>query len=169
VRGLPLHFRGTAYVNGGFVGLRAQDRDFLDTWQQTMLLMAEETGSLAAAKIAGGEAYRSTGFADCFDCSDQDALNAAVEASALPVSIVGQEAMGFKPGAALLPHAVGGGKPWQRNYLRAALGGVAPRAADKAFWAHARAPIAAFGALHRGLKRLDIGAAAAIGRFLRRA
>lgn len=168
-RGLALQFRVSEYVNGGFVGLRRQDRAFLATWHRTMELMAEEIGTLSSAKILGGQAYRSTGFADCFDCSDQDALNAAVEASAIPVSVIGQEAMAFKPGAALLPHAVGNGKPWQRSYLRSALKGVAPRAADKAFWAHAGSPIAAHGHLYTAFKRLDIAAGGAIGRFMRRA
>lgn len=168
-RGLPLHFRSAEYVNGGFVGVRPQDRLFLETWKRAMDLMAEEIGSLAAAKVGLGQAFKSTGFAGCFDCSDQDALNVAVEACNVAVSVIGQEAMAFKPGSALLPHAVGAGKPWQRSYLRAALRGVAPRLADKAFWANAEAPIAPIGNLKTALKRLDIAAGAAIGRLLRRA
>lgn len=168
-RGLPLGFRGPEYVNGGCVGLRVQDRAFLETWKLAMQLMASEIGSLAAAKIGGGEAYRSSGFANCFDCSDQDALNATIEATAQAISVIGQEAMGFKPGAAVLPHAVGGNKPWQRNYLKSALSGFAPRLVDKSFWAHATAPIAAYSDRHAALKRLDVAAATAIGRFMRRA
>lgn len=168
-RGLPLRFRAAEYVNGGFVGVRTQDRVFLETWKRAMDLMADEIGSLAAAKVGVAQAFKSTGFAACFDCSDQDGLNAAVEACDLPVSIIGQEAMAFKPGLALLPHAVGAGKPWQRSYLGAALRGVAPRLADRAFWANAAEPIAAIGKLRTVSKRLDIAAGAAIGRFLRRA
>ena len=166
--GITLTFRAPEYVNGGFVGVHRQQRAFIDLWQRTMALMAHEIGSLAAAKIGAGQAYKSTGFADCFDCSDQDALNAAIEACDLPVSVIGQEAMAFKPGCALLPHALGTGKPWQRQYLRTALGGVAPRLADKAFWAHAQGPVAVYSALHLRLKRLDLGAGALVGRLLRR-
>lgn len=168
-RGLPLRFRMGEYVNGGFVGLRQEDREFLLTWQRAMTLMGEEIGGLASAKIEGGRGFRSKGFADCFDCSDQDALNAAVEASACEVSVIGQEAMGFKPGALLLPHAVGRGKPWERFYLRAALGGRAPGAADKAFWQHVAGPLCSHGAWSRACHRLDLRAASAIGRVLRRA
>lgn len=167
-RGLHLKFRGHEYVNGGCVGLRASDRAFLETWKSAMQLMASEIGSLAAAKIGGGVAYRSSGFADCFDCSDQDALNATVEATDRVISVIGQEAMGFKPGAALLPHAVGSSKPWQRSYLRMALRGVAPRLVDKSFWANASTPIAAYSDRQAALKRLDVAAGAAIGRLLRR-
>jgi len=167
-RGLTLRYRASDYVNGGFVGVRRADRAFLECWQRTMELMAEEIGSLAAAKVGGGAAYRSTGPADCFDCSDQDALNAAVEACGLDVSVMGQEAMAFKPGRALLPHAVGAAKPWQRGYLRAAFGGVAPRQADKAYWAHAQSPITSHGAWQRLLRRIDLVAASAVGRLVRR-
>lgn len=167
--GLELRFRGSEYVNGGFVGVRAEDRGFLATWKLAMELMAHEIGSLAVASIAAGQAYRSTGFAGCFDRTDQDALNAAIELSDLSASIIGQEAMAFKPGAALLPHALGSGKPWQRNYLRMALSGTPPRVADKAFWANVNGPIDAFQSSRAAFKKLDITAAAAVGRLLRRA
>ena len=167
-RGLTLRFRAPQYVNGGFVGVAARDRGFLQVWLQTMNLMAEEVGTLAAASIAAGQAYRSKGFAGCFDTTDQDALNAAIEASTLPVSVIGQEAMAFKPGPALLPHAVGSHKPWQRDFLGFALRGVAPRLADKAFWAHVRAPIAVQSSFAKACKGLEISLASAIGRFVRR-
>ena len=167
-RGLPLTFRASEYVNGGFVGVRAHDRAFLVTWKLTMDLMAEEIGSLATASLSAGHAYVSKGFADCFDRTDQDALNAAIEASDVTASVIGQDAMAFKSGSALLPHALGAGKPWQRNYLRAALRGVAPRLADKAFWANVSEPIKAYGGMHTALKRIELAAGAALGRFMRR-
>jgi len=166
--GLRLRYKSSVYVNGGLVGVAAADRRFLETWKQTMDLMGQEIGSLSLA-LTANSAYRSTGFADCFDRTDQDALNAALEASPLVASIIGQEAMGFKPGLALVPHALGGGKPWVRSYLRAALNGVAPRLADRAFWMNVSAPLAPFNRTTRLLKRLDIMAAAAIGRFFSRA
>lgn len=167
--GLALRFRACEYVNGGCVGVRLQDRAFIETWQRAMELMAPEIGSLAVAKVGAGQAFKSTGFAGCFDCSDQDALNVAIEATDIAISVIGQEAMAFKPGAALLPHAVGAGKPWQRSYWREALRGVAPRLADKAYWRASAAPIEAHGAVFAALKRLDIAAGVALGRFMRRA
>ncbi len=167
-RGLALTFRQAEYVNGGFVGVHRRDREFLTAWCRAMDLMKDEIGSLATASVDSGQAYRSKGFAGCFDTTDQDGLNVAIEATTMAVSVIGQEAMGFKPGPALLPHAIGAGKPWQRNYLGAALGGVAPRLADKAYWAHVSGPIAVADAWRRAWKGLDIGAAAAIGRLMRR-
>ena len=167
-RGLLLRFRGAEYVNGGFVGVRADDRSFLELWKQAMSLMAEEIGSLAVALVAN-DGYRSTGFADCFDRTDQDGLNTAIEASTTIVSVVGQEAMAFRAGSALLPHALGSDKPWQRNYIRAALRGIAPRMADKAFWANVLSPIAVCTSRRAALKRMDLVAGAAVGRFFRRA
>jgi hypothetical protein len=168
VHGIDLTFKAPEYVNGGFVGVRSEDRAFLLAWKKTMDLMGEVIGSLSIA-LTVNSAYRSTGFADCFDRTDQDALNAAVEAWIGPVSVIGQEAMAFKPGAALVPHALGSGKPWQRNYFLHAMRGRSPRLADKAFWANALAPVAAYRGWHVALKRLEITLAAAIGRFLRRA
>jgi hypothetical protein len=166
--GVALEFRCLQYVNGGFVGVRREQRAFIATWQRLMDLMAQEIGSLAAAKVGAGQPFRSKGFADCFDCSDQDALNAAIEACDEPVSVIGQEAMGFKPGTALLPHALGAGKPWQRLFLREALRGVSPRLADRAFWANVSAPIEIHRPLQVSLKRAELAAASALGRFMRR-
>jgi hypothetical protein len=166
-RGLVLRFRGVEYVNGGFVGVRSGDRQFLELWKQAMSLMAEELGSLTLA-LVDKEAYKSAGFANCFDRTDQDALNAAIEGCTTSISVVGQDAMAFRPGSAILPHALGSDKPWQRNYFRTALRGIAPRMADKAFWANVLSPIAVYTSRRAALKRLDLFASAALGRFFRR-
>jgi hypothetical protein len=166
--GLFLRFRAAQQVNGGFVGVHRNDRAFLLGWKQTMDLMATEIGSLSLA-LTSNASYRSTGFADCFDRTDQDALNAAVEASSQPVSVIGQEAMAFKAGGALLPHAIGGPKPWQANYLRAALAGVPPSPAHKAFWAHVDGPISPYTARALSRKRLALKLASAIGRVVSKA
>ena len=168
-RGVALRFRMREYVNGGFIGIHPGHRAFLEGWKDALTLMEDEIGSLAAASVAQGRSYRSTGFAACFDRTDQDALNVAIEASTLPISVIGQEAMAFKPGAALVPHALGVGKPWQRNYVRAALRGELPRTVDKAFWEHAGSPFAAHAPMRVALKRLELMAGSAIGRLTRRA
>jgi hypothetical protein len=167
-RGMALEFRGREYVNGGFVGVQMAHRQFLADWQRAMNLMAEEIGSLSLA-LTDNARYKSTGFADCFDRTDQDGLNVAIEACELPVSIIGQEAMALKPGPWLLPHALGAAKPWQRNYLRHALGGEPPRPADKAFWRFARGPISTLPASTLLLKPVEMALAALLGRCYRRA
>lgn len=166
--GWTLRFRGSEYVNGGFVGLTPDRREFLERWRDALQLMSEETGPLGIG-LAESHAYKSTGFAGCFDRTDQDALNVVLENWQGPASVVGQEAMAFKPGQAVLPHALGGGKPWQRAYLFTALRGTSPRLADRAFWDNIARPIAPYGRWHALLKRLDLSAAAALGRVFRRA
>lgn len=166
--GLSLKFRTPQHVNGGFVGVHRNDRTFLLTWKQTMDLMAAEIGSLSLA-LTSNASYRSTGFADCFDRTDQDALNAAVEATSQPVSVIGQEAMAFKAGSALLPHAIGGPKPWQANYLRSAAAGVSPGPAHRAYWAHVAGPISPYNAKALSRKRRALKLAAAIGRVFSKA
>jgi hypothetical protein len=134
-----------------------------------MNLMAEEIGGLSAAKVEGGHSFAARGFANCFDSSDQDSLNATLEAYSGVVSILGQEAMGLKLGHALLPHAIGSRKPWKCSYVLSSLGGRPPRSVDKQFWKYAGCPIRAFSGREIAVKRLTIILATAIGRFYRRA
>lgn len=165
--GLSLNFRTAQYVNGGFVGVHRNDRAFLVSWKQTMDLMAAEIGSLSLALTANAS-YRSTGFADCFDRTDQDALNAAVEATAQRVSVIGKEAMGLKPGPALIPHAIGHVKPWRTNYIAWCFRGFPPRLVDKAFWSSVAYPIAPYSSVTRWRKRAELLIASAIGRVFSR-
>lgn len=167
-RGIALTFRAPEYINSGFVGVRAEDRSLLLCWKQAMDLMSEEIGSLALA-LSSKSTYRSTGFADCFDCTDQDGLNVAIESSQVRVSVIGKEAMGLKPGSALVPHALGNVKPWRTNYLGWCLRGFPPRMVDKAFWSSVASPIAPYSALTRWRKRAELRMASAIGRVFSRA
>ena len=166
--GLSLNYAIPEYVNAGFIGMRRQDEDFLKLWSRMMEFVALELGSMSSTKVSGGAAFASKGPLNCFDCSDQDALNAALEASEATASVVGAEAMGFKSGLVWLPHAVGGDKPWDRNYLRMALGGVPPRRVDKSYWSHALGPIAAHSRSVRWQKVTSLRLGALIGRFVRR-
>jgi hypothetical protein len=167
-RGVVLRAGESSYVNGGAVGTREEDRAFLETWSTMMDLMAEQIGGLAAAKVEGGQRFESTGFANCFDSSDQDSLNAAVEAYSGELSILGQEAMGLKPGHAVLPHALGSRKPWKCSYLAEAIRGRPPKLVDKVYWANALFPIpvASSAIVHR--KQTAILLATAISRFYHR-
>lgn len=167
--GVALSHRRSEYINSGFVGVARSEALFLKRWIELTQLMAAATGTLRAAAFSGAADFDSIGFAGCFDRSDQDALNAALETWDGHVSVIGQEAMAFKAGAALMPHAIGVGKPWQRNYLRGALRGNAPRLADKAFWAHVKTPISPYPWLRRIVKRLDLVVASALGLLVRRA
>ena len=167
-RSLNLNSKGTEYANGGYIGLEQDHKQFLSLWSSFNKLMSETTGSLKVTRIPGGASFSSKGFANCFDIADQDALNAAIEATDLPVSIIGQEAMAFKPRAALMPHALGPRKPWNLNYLKDALLGKPPRLVDKVFWQYADGPIRAFSPILTKRKRSGIKFASLIGRIYRR-
>jgi hypothetical protein len=168
--GFTLRFREPYYVNGGCVGLTARHTDFLETWRGLQLAMADAIGGLNQSKLSGGTSERMRDPHFCFNASDQDALNAAIEASpdGTPFSILGAEAMGFRPGAAVLPHALGAPKPWRKLYLSEAFRGFPPTTADKAFWLNVVGPIQAFQPAIVARRRRVIRLAALIGRFYRR-
>jgi hypothetical protein len=167
-QGIKLREGESIYVNGGVVGIRAEDITFLETWGRMMHLMAKQIGGLGSAMVEGGQRFKSTGFADCFEFSDQDTLNAAVEAYGGPITILGQEAMCIKPGHAVLPHALGSRKPWRPNYLADAFRGYPPRVVDKAFWKYASGQIMVFDKWTQVQTKLLLKAAASIGRFYAR-
>jgi len=163
--GLPLIAKGARYVNGGAIGIRREHSEFLETWQRFNELMGQTIGGLSVTRIVGGNRFVNTGFANCFDIADQDALNASTEACISPLTIIGQEAMGFKPGVALLPHALGPGKPWERSYLKSAVLGYPPRLVDKLYWNHAIGPIRVHSKFRVKLKRIAVKVGSFIGRF----
>jgi hypothetical protein len=168
--GVDLEFRHREYVNGGCVGLSSADRPFLEMWRQLLGLVTDTVGGATAAKVEGGGVFVDKGFASCFDCSDQDALNAAIEACPdRRYSILPRSAMGFESGALVLPHAIGGLKPWRRRYLRDALLGRIPGPADKAYWRYADAPIRSMSGPRRRLRAGAQRIASAVGRVYRRA
>ena len=167
-RGIQLRGGESFYANGGAIGVSKSDVEFLEIWEQATRLMGEEIGGLQAAKVAGGHEFAMRGFAGCFDCSDQDSLNASIEAYRGSISLLGQEAIALKPGHAVLPHALGGRKPWNCSYLADAFSGRPPRLVDKLFWMDADSPIQVFAAGRIALKQAAIRFSAALGRFYAR-
>jgi len=168
-QGLSLRYRASEYVNGGCVGVSREDLRFLENWRQLTVRMADIIGGLATAKIEGGARFRQSGFASCFDCSDQDVLNAALELTeGVACSILPQAAMAFVPGASVLPHALGPRKPWRRNYLLEALRGMPPTPADKAFWQVVSGPLVSMSATQVLRSRTALQLGSAVARFYRR-
>lgn len=168
--GFELRPRGSSYANGGFIGLRREDRQLLTIWRDLLNHAASSLGGKDVAGIPGGRMLDGLyGFADCFGKTDQDMLNAALEACPeIEVSFLGPQAMGFLPGNAILPHALVAAKPWQRHYLADAFAGQPPSVVDKAFWHYAAGPLQPFGPARIALKKLNLTASAVLGRFIRR-
>jgi hypothetical protein len=169
--GHELNFRSAEYANGGWIGLRWEYRKLLPIWKEFMTQITTALGGSDVVGIHGGRNLEdSYGFGDCFNRTDQDALNAVLEASPeIPVSFLGQSAMGFMGGHAIVPHALGSSKPWQRHYLLNALSGRPPTVMDKAFWHNANGPIQPFAIWLVHYKHMELILGAVLGRFIRRA
>ena len=158
------------YANGGFVGLRREHRGFLETWQRLLMLINESFGGADVAGIPGGRIVNPyLGFAGCFGRTDQDALNAAVECwDGGAASFFNRHAMGFDPGNAMLPHALGPLKPWNRSYLRDALRGRPGIEVDFAYWKHIASPIRSMPRWRRFYGKMTQRISMFIGRFYRK-
>ena len=163
-QGFTLSFKDAIYANAGFVGVSAENRDFLVTWQALMEAMAPALGGLDNSGFTSGEPSLFAPFGN----ADQDALNATVEAWDGVVSLVGKEGMALTTGTSLMSHAIGRNKPWQWQPLGQVLRGWPPRRADKDYWDVAAAPIAAQPASLVRQRQLELKIASFIGRFYRR-
>jgi len=143
--GLTLEFKSATYVNGGFVGLRKDSIAFLEIWKTIQEFMAEAIGGLNRSSLKGSALpHEATGPFAPFSKTDQDALNAAVEAFDGKSSIMGKEAMAFETGRAILPHALGQPKPWNNSPISRSLKGHPPRMVDKLYWEFVDDPIPVF-------------------------
>ncbi|MGD0579313.1 MAG: hypothetical protein ABSC08_10335 [Bryobacteraceae bacterium] len=151
--------QSTAF-NGGFAGVSRQHRNFLKTWQRLQQLMEPAVGGLQNRDL------RDRTF--LFHLTDQDALNAATMACEEPVSSAGLEGMDFVHGGGfcIMTHAGGGVKPWKKKMLWSALRAIPPRRSDKAFLRYAKSPIQLYSPMRLGLKKLDLLAGSALGRYI---
>jgi len=149
------------YYNAGFLGVPRACRGVLEDWQRLLSPAELELGPLD--RIKSGAPH------ELFHTIDQDALNMALLLSDTPINGAGPEAMDFFPGGHLLSHSVGGSKPWRGGFLRAALQGRPPGAAQKCFHQHLDGPLRVFPPFIARRRRLELAIAALIGRFYRRA
>ncbi|MEI7820614.1 MAG: hypothetical protein WCK55_06820 [Verrucomicrobiota bacterium] len=168
--GFTLKPRESCYANGGFVGVARVNQDFLLTWKRLQDAMWTIIGGAEFAGIPGGQAIGDRGgFFDCFEKTDQDALNAAIEAAPeISVSFLGRHAMGFESGKAFLPHSVGALKPWRNRIITNALRGYGCPVPDRHFWEFVEMPIRLYPSRVVRWRRMQLRVAAAIGRFYRR-
>lgn len=165
---IELHYKNQIYVNGGFVGLLKKNISFLKLWKQIQEYMSESIGGLENS-IFLNQTYNSTiskmeGFT-IFDKSDQDALNAAIEAYKDTISYIGKEGMGFVSGKPIMSHALGSPKPWKTNHLLRSFQGRIPRNEDAAYWQNALNPILAHSKQEIRRKNISIKVCKLIGRF----
>ena len=168
-KGINLKFKDSIYVNGGFLGIHVKNKGFLEVWKSLQELMALQIGGLNKSIFSSERSllnYKSP-FAP-FGKTDQDALNAAVEAWSGNVSFIGKEAMGFKSGTPFMSHAAGACKPWKWNPISQALKGNPPRRIDREYCTFANGVIVSRSSLQIKFHKLFINIALLVGRFYRR-
>lgn len=171
-KGFSLQFKDSIYVNGGFVGVRKKDQSFLKAWKDIQEAMAFQIGGLNRSaipfEIKGDRISQDDqSLFSPFGRTDQDALNATVEAWEGDVSLVGKEGMGFKNGTSLMFHALGRPKPWFRKPLAQTLKGRPPRIVDLEYWKNSVGPIKAHSNRLIILRKVSNSVSSAIGRFYR--
>jgi hypothetical protein len=148
------------YFNGGFVGLGRAQMEFLQCWQKLQELMSPEIGGLQNVNVRD-RTY-------LFHKTDQDALNVAAMVAESAISPMGQDGMDLQPGGGgyVMSHAVGGQKPWKKNFIRALLQyGWSPSRADRNFFRHVESPIRLYSPAMLKTKRYFLLMASILGRF----
>ena len=167
--GIDLKFKDCIYANGGFIGIQKSDFGFLNVWKTVQEKMALKIGGLDRSIFSKVPMSEDTSgpFAP-FGKTDQDALNAAVEAWSGDVSFVGQEGMAFKAGVPQMTHALGTPKPWHINHISYALAGRPPRRVDRDYWQAMSGPIKYYSPSYISFKKASLMVAAFIGRFYKR-
>ena len=160
--GITFHREPDHYFNGGFLGLRREQMEFLRCWQQLQELMTPEIGGLQNVNLRD-RSY-------LFYKTDQDALNVAAMASECPISPLGQDGMDFQFGGGgyVMSHAVGGQKPWNKHFIRSLLlRRTPPSRADRMFFRHLQNPIRLYTPVGLAYKQFFLLAASFLGRCIK--
>ena len=125
--GLTLKSEIDWYYNSGFLGWTRDTKAFLSEWEKCFRILAKRSGDM--------KKFRVNNRTHVVLSANQDSLNLATMVTAIPISTIGPEAMGFKNGMRLMSHPIGL-KPWNRKYISDFLKGYPPRDSDIQFWNH---------------------------------
>lgn len=122
------------YVNGGFVGVSAENFPFLEEWKRIQDLIEPDLPAMDQLHI--------TDRSHPFNKLDQDALNIAKDLTEMPISVANKDSMDFSPGGSVMSHAIGRPKPWEKTFLKNLLvTGNRPTTTDRLFFRYIRFPI----------------------------
>ncbi len=149
-----------AYFNAGFVGVRAADLAFLETWKSYQDLAEQRGVNFCSWDMSAGSRV------DLFFRVDQDVMNVTAMTYPDRLAPMGKEGMDFVHGGQLMSHAIGRDKPWNTSYVRAVFSGRKPRPVDHQYWRHAQNPIRAHSRLRQRLAQLELAIAGALGRVI---
>ena len=171
------------YANSGFVGASRANRSFLALFARVIDELERLTGlpmvlnrlSDGVVRPPGWQPSLATQIAQDLPTgpwqrfSDQIAFNMAIMCTAEPISAVGPIALAFVPSPwSFLPHAIGPDKPWDGGFIWAAILGLPPTIAAKAYWRYANRPIVVHSRLRRWLRWADLTLGKVISRFIPR-
>lgn len=151
----------TSYINSGFCGVLRENIEFLEVWADIIKVAVREYGFKS-------EEFAHSKRTELFFAKDQDAFNIAAMCSRSPVSEMGPEGMDFIAGGFTMSHAIGGPKPWMKNFIISAFKGVPPTSADKVFWNSVDGPIRPYAGSMVKRKKLALTISGLIGRFYRK-
>ena len=167
---VDLKFKDSTYVNGGFIGMNKANITFLSIWKTIQELMAVRIGGLNCSALTNSAELPQIEQGDFapFGKTDQDALNAAIEAWNGICTIMSKEAMSFRQGARLMSHALGTPKPWKWNVFSKTLNGNSPHLAVIDYWDYANSPIYSQPKTRVFRKKIIIKCCSLIGRFYHR-
>lgn len=147
-----------AHFNAGFIGIRRDCMEILDTWE-----------SIVSKLKTGLSNHHTMCFGDRdnpFQHPYQDAMNMACMATKLSLSWAGRDAMDFEIRGYIMSHAINEPKPWRMfSFFRALFSRLTPTRAERQYWNYVTAPIRLFPGWLWALKRLDLIAAQIVGRI----
>ncbi|MBA3962725.1 MAG: hypothetical protein H0X40_12615 [Chthoniobacterales bacterium] len=157
---LPIRQEQDRFYNGGFFGLRREEKDFLECWKELFELRARNGADLGGLRLCE--------FSYPYLSNDQDLMNLALMLVDHTISGIGPEGMGFRPGGYVMSHAAGEIKSWRKRFVWEALKGRAPTGMDKEFVQYTRTPIEVCSGPQLALKRMAVKVGSLIGRFYAR-
>ena len=145
------------YFNAGFFGLPRRLESFLERWLDFNKVFR---------RLEQEPEWRNQGGArHPLSAHDQDAFNAALMLTDVPLSPMGRDGMGFQwgGGSYVMAHAVGDLKPWSACLFAQALRRRRPSLASREFVANLDGPVEVCSPARRRLRRVDLALARALG------
>lgn len=129
------------YINSGFIGVNPGHKSLIKCWMDFTQHLKDEGHYLYGLMEPSVKKYHASKRLNTI-CGDQDIINAALLYTKLPLSIMGQEAMGFTPAGFTMNHNTKNPKTWKRNFLKEFIRkGIDFTPKDQAFLNNSIAPI----------------------------
>lgn len=161
-RGYYIYNHIVSYINSGFCGVWKDNIEFIYLWKIiTEYAISKEWFEL-------GRFNHSLNRSNPFFAPDQDAMNIAAMIVNLPISEYGPEGMDFLYGGGVMSHAIGGSKPWRKQYLKSFFKGNPPTLADKEYWNNTQGLIKLYSSSFHKRKMISMKIASFLGRFYRK-